>query len=165
MKLLLASLVFSIVCLSAKAQQSNLIIEGKNPTSLYLDGFSESEGKLSSGEVIKVVCFGGGCNLNIEYKGRIVLAQLIDSFDTIRVSEYDFADDGDFQLIVEVILNDSNYLMIFRYGSGMIQKLFEKEIGYYKTIVKKNYIEYYMPSYLEAVWHYYNGGFFQLCSN
>jgi hypothetical protein len=32
----------------------------------------------------------------------------------------------------------------------------------YKTILKKGYIEFYMPSGLDTIWHYYKGSFYQL---
>jgi hypothetical protein len=130
------------------------------------------KGQLSTGETISSGCDHGACFFNILYKDQKVYIPVGENFDNLKVYEYDFGGDGDKELVVQVdqkkIGRHDNYtgettnLFVYRYSRGMIQKLFEKEIMTYRTILQKNYIQFYLPAGLDAIWHYYHGGFYQM---
>jgi hypothetical protein len=81
------------------------------------------------------------------------------------IYEFDFGGDGDNEIVVINISpvvgtsKETCYLNIYRYSKGIIEKLFEKEIMDYRTVVKKTYIEFYMPGGLDSVWNYFQGQF------
>lgn len=125
-------------------------------------------GKLSTGEIIKTGCDHGACYFRIEYKGRIIEKIIGGDITKMSIYEFDFGGDGDNEIVV---VNDSqsvddnrqtSFIYIYSYSRGIIEKLFEKEILYYKTIIKKDNIEYYMPSGLDSVWTYYQGQFWEM---
>ena len=75
------------------------------------------------------------------------------ALSSIKIYEYDFGGDGDKELIVtfdQQKINDKNdydgittIVYVYRYSKGLLQKIFDKEIMFYKTIIKPKYIEYY----------------------
>ncbi len=119
-------------------------------------------GKLSTGEIIKAGCDHGVCYIQIEYKGKNIYQGIGEDISKVTIYEYDFGNDGDKEIVVVNEFMDTAYLFIYAYGRGMIQKIFEKEIRYYRTVIKPNYIEYYMPSGLDQVWNYYQGRFWSM---
>jgi len=74
----------------------------------------------------------------------------------------DFNADGDLELVVVNDFRGTSFLYVFSYSRGIILKLFEKEIKTDKIIIKKDYIEYYLPSGIDTVWHYYQGQFWTM---
>ncbi len=119
-------------------------------------------GTLSSGESVTTECFQGMCYVSIDYKGRKVTAPIGDRITVAQIWEYDFGGDGDKELIVVNDYKGSSVLYVFAYSRGIIQKLYEKEIFNNRTVVKPNYIEFYLPRGLDTIWHYYQGMFWQM---
>jgi hypothetical protein len=119
-------------------------------------------GKLSTGETIKTGCDHGACYIKIEYKGKVISKSIGDDISNLTIYEYDLGGDGDKEIIVINEFSKTAFLFIYSYGRGMIQKLFDKEVMYYRTVIKKNYIEFYMPSGLDQVWNYYQGQFWAM---
>jgi len=158
--------------------QSNLIIQGNKTLALSTPPPSDGDllnttgvGKLSSGELVRASCDHGACYFRINYNGKSVYASIGDNFSFMKMYEYDLGGDGDKELIVCVNQQEqtksgddreTTLLYIYRYSKGMLEKMFEKEIKMYKTIIKKNYIEFYMPYGLDAIWHYYHGRLYQM---
>jgi hypothetical protein len=132
----------------------------------------EAQGKLSTGELVKSGCDHGACYFQITYNGRKIAETLGENFSSLKIYEFDFGGDGDKELVVVVDQQKINkrgdydgqttILYVYRYSKGQMQKLFEKEVMYYKTVIKKGYIEYYMPSGLDTIWHYYLGTFYEM---
>jgi hypothetical protein len=156
-------LIFLSLGLYAQDKFSNVEISG--PKTLIInvkevDVYKSS--KLSTGEVIKTGCSHGACYFQIEYKGRKIEENIGDDIKDLTIYEFDFGNDGDKELIVINDFMETSYLFIYSYGRGLIEKLFEKEILYYRTVVNKDYIEFYMPSGLDQVWNYYKGGFWEM---
>ena len=122
-------------------------------------------GKLSTGEVIKSGCDRNACYFRIEYKGRTIEKSIGSDFSKMIIYEFDFGGDGDNEIVVVSILpgtgtsKETCWLNIYRYGKGIIEKLFEKEIMDNRTAIKKTYIEFYMPGGLDSVWSYFQGQF------
>jgi hypothetical protein len=122
-------------------------------------------GKLSTGEVIKSGCDRNACFFRIEYKGRTIEKSVGSDFSKMIIYEFDFGGDGDNEIVVVNISpvagssKETCWLNIYRYSKGIIEKLFEKEIMDYRTVIKKTYIEFYMPGGLDSVWNYFQGQF------
>ena len=123
---------------------------------------AEVTGTLSSGETVTTDCFQGMCYVSIDYRGRKVTAPIGDRITVAQVFEYDFGGDGDKELVVVNDYKGSSVLYVFAYSRGIIQKLYEKEIFNNRTVVKPNYIEFYLPRGLDTIWHYYQGVFWQM---
>jgi hypothetical protein len=159
--------VFSVILLSTQLQAQTKInkleIEGDAVEVITSESMTaEATGSLSSGESVTTECFQGMCYVSIDYKGRKVTAPIGDRITMAQVWEYDFGGDGDKELIVVNDFKGSSVLYVFAYSRGIIQKLYEKEIFNNRTIIKPNYIEFYLPRGLDTIWHYYQGMFWQM---
>jgi hypothetical protein len=168
-------LLISVVSLDATAQnyQSNVVFQGPKTLVLSAVGFNPpGKGTLPSGEPVSTGCDHGACFFSINYKGRNIRTNVSENLDNVKIYEYDFGGEGDKELVVQVeekkydrndrSVGETTELFVYRYSKGMLQALFEKEIGQYKTIIKKDYIEFYMPSGLDTIWHYWDGSFYQM---
>ena len=154
---------FLFINISAQEKFSN--VEISDPKTLIINVKNDSiykSSKLSSGEIIKTGCDHGACYFRIEYKGRIVEECFGDFIDDLSIFEFDFGNDGDKEIIVVNDFDKTSYLFIYSYSRGIIEKLFEKEILYYRTVINQEYIEYYLPSGLAQVWNFYQGRFWEM---
>jgi hypothetical protein len=161
--------VFSVIMfsavLNAQTKINQLEIEGDAVEVVTSKSMTaDVTGSLSSGESVTTECFQGMCYVSIDYKGRKVTAPIGDRITIAQVWEYDFGGDGDKELIVVNDYKGSSVLYVFAYARGIIQKLYEKEIFNNRTVVKPNYIEFYLPRGLDTIWHYYQGTFWQMKS-
>jgi hypothetical protein len=161
--------VFSIILagaqLNAQTKINKLEIEGDAVEVVTSKSMTaDVTGTLSSGESLTTECYQGMCYLTIDYKGRKVTAPIGDRITIAQVWEYDFGGDGDKELIVVNDYKGSSVLYVFAYSRGIIQKLYEKEIFNNRTVLKPNYIEFYLPRGLDTIWHYYQGTFWQMKS-
>lgn len=120
---------------------------------------SYGKGVLSSGENVTTECIKGTCYLMIDYKGRIIQAPIGEAITNASVYEFDFAGDGDKELVVVNDFKGTAVLYVFAYARGIIQKLYEKEVFNNRTVIKTNYIELYSLGGLNQVWNYYQGIF------
>jgi hypothetical protein len=159
--------VFSIVLLSAQINAQTKInkleIEGDAVEVITSKSMTaDVTGALSSGESLTTECYQGMCYVTIDYKGRKVTAPIGDRITIAQVWEYDFGGDGDKELIVVNDYKGSSVLYVFAYSRGIIQMLYEKEIFNNRTVLKPNYIEFYLPRGLDTIWHYYQGTFWQM---
>ncbi|MFT3747042.1 MAG: hypothetical protein QM768_01950 [Agriterribacter sp.] len=155
----------------SQTYSSNVLFSGTNKAILVTTKM-EAQGKLTTGEIVKSGCDHGACYFQVVYNGRKTTEVLGESFNSLKIYEFNFGGDGDQELVVIVDQTKFNkrgksegsttFLYVYRYSKGLIQKIFEKEIMYYKTIIKRNYIEYYMPSGLDTIWHYYSGAFYEM---
>lgn len=162
MRYLAAFLFFLFSCYSY-AQKSNVEFDGEKKLILSAQkGSIQGKGTLSTGEPITSGCDHGSCFIRIEYKGRTIQKAIGDDITNLSVYEYDFGHDGDKEIVVVNEFMNTTYLKVFSYGRGMIEKLFEKEVSYYRTVLKSEHIEYYLPSGLEGVWNYYQGKFWAM---
>ena len=164
MKNLLVILSF-IFTLNSFAQNKYANVEIEGPAKVILSSNAQNtaaSGKLSSGESIKVQCDRGACYFIIDYKGKKVFGNVGDNITNLKIYEYDLADDGDKEIIIVNEFMDTAYLYIYSYEKGMKEKLFEKEIGLYKTVIKSNFIEYYMPSGLDQIYTFYKGNYYEM---
>ncbi len=162
-----ALVVFSIILLSvqlnAQTKINKLEIEGDAVEIVTSKSMTaDVTGSLSSGESVTTECYQGMCYVTIDYKGRKVTAPIGDRITIAQVWEYDFGGDGDKELIVVNDYKGSSVLYVFAYSRGIIQKLYEKEIFNNRTVLKPNYIEFYLPRGLDTIWHYYQGTFWQM---
>ena len=162
-----ALVVFSIILLSvqlnAQTKINKLEIEGDAVEVVTSKSMTaDVSGTLSSGESLTTECYQGMCYVTIDYKGRKVTAPIGDRITMAQVWEYDFGGDGDKELIVVNDYKGSSVLYVFAYSRGIIQKLYEKEIFNNRTVLKPNYIEFYLPRGLDTIWHYYQGTFWQM---
>ena len=149
--------------MSGQKLQSNIEFEGyKKQVLLARKEALKAPGKLDAGDIISVNCDKGICYFEIEYKGRIVRQIIGDDITRLTIYEFDFGADGDLELVAVNDSKGTSSLFIFSYSRGIIQKLFEKEIKFDKVIIKKDYIEYYLPGGLDSVWHYYLGKFWTM---
>lgn len=159
--------VFTIILLSlqlnAQTKINKLEIEGEAVEIVTSKTMTaDVTGTLSSGESLTTECYQGMCYVTIDYKGRKVTAPIGDRITVAQVWEYDFGGDGDKELIVVNDYKGSSVLYVFAYSRGIIQMLYEKEIFNNRTILKPNYIEFYLPRGLDTIWHYYQGTFWQM---
>ena len=159
--------VFSIVLLSvqlnAQTKINKLEIEGDAVEVVTSKSMTaDVTGTLSTGESLTTECYQGMCYVTIDYKGRKVTAPIGDRITIAQVWEYDFGGDGDKELIVVNDYKGSSVLYVFAYSRGIIQMLYEKEIFNNRTVIKPNYIEFYLPRGLDTIWHYYMGTFWQM---
>lgn len=159
--------VFSIILLSlqlnAQTKINKLEIEGDAVEVVTSKSMTaDVTGSLSSGESVTTECYQGMCYVTIDYKGRKVTAPIGDRITIAQIWEYDFGGDGDKELIVVNDYKGSSVLYVFAYSRGIIQKLYEKEIFNNRTVLKPNYIEFYLPRGLDTIWHYYQGTFWQM---
>jgi hypothetical protein len=162
-----ASILVSIILVTSQlyAQEkiNQLEIEGDAVEVVTSKSMTaDVSGALSTGETVTTECFQGMCYVSIDYKGRKVTAPIGDRITVAQVYEYDFGGDGDKELIVVNDYKGSSVLYVFAYARGIIQKLFEKEIFNNRTIIKPNYIEFYLPRGLDTIWHYYQGTFWEM---
>lgn len=167
MKKQLSSLLFILfAALSSFGQTKNIEILGDKNLILIASSENRSvKSKLFSGDEIQSYCSHGACYLKIDYRGRVVVGNIGDDIDSLFVYSYDFGNDGDLELIAVNKFMGTTYVTIFRYASGMIERLFELEVKNYRAVLKKDYLEFYLPSGLESIWHYYNGSFWKLTPN
>jgi hypothetical protein len=159
--------VFSILLfsfqLNAQTKINKLEIEGDAVEIVTSKSMTaDVNGTLSSGESLTTECYQGMCYVTIDYKGRKVTAPIGDRITIAQVWEYDFGGDGDKELIVVNDYKGSSVLYVFAYSRGIIQMLYEKEIFNNRTVLKPNYIEFYLPRGLDTIWHYYQGTFWQM---
>lgn len=149
--------------LSGQKLQPNVEFTGnKNQVLLARKEAMKAPGKLTSGEAVKAGCDQGTCYFEIDYKGRTVKQKVGDDITRLTIYEYDFGADTDLEIVVVNEYKGTVFLFIFSYSKGIIQKLFEKEIKLNKVILKKDYIEYYLPGGEESMWHYYLGQFWEM---
>ena len=149
--------------LNAQSKINKLEIEGDAAEVVTSKSMTaDVSGTLSSGESLTTECFQGMCYVSIDYKGRKVTAPIGDRITVAQVWEFDFGGDGDKELIVVNDYKGSSVLYVFAYSRGIIQKLYEKEIFNNRTVIKPNYIEFYLPRGLDTVWHYYQGMFWKM---
>ena len=155
----------SFSCLSAHAQERFSNVQFQGSKKQILEAFEKNvyvSGKLTSGETIKSTCSGGSCSIVIEYNGKSIEQPVGDDISHLTIYEYDFSGDGDSEIVVVNDFMDTSFLFVFSYSKGLIQKTFQYELSYYKTEIDKDYIIYYLPSGPENIWHYYQGGFWEL---
>jgi hypothetical protein len=161
--IIVLSIFLSAAPLHAQTKINQLEIEGDAVEVVTSKSMTaDVTGSLSSGETVTTECFQGMCYVSIDYKGRKVTAPIGDRITIAQVYEYDFGGDGDKELIVVNDYKGSSVLYVFAYARGIIQKLYEKEIFNNRTVVKPNYIEFYLPRGLDTIWHYYQGSFWQM---
>ena len=156
------SLFFLVASLQLFAQDKVSQVEFEGSENVILTSTSANpgvSGTLSSSETVRIVCAQGVCNLAIDYKGRTVTAEIGDRVTMAQVFEYDFGVDGDNEIVVINDYKGTAVLYVFAYASGIIQKLFEREIFNNRTIIKDHYIEIYSLGGLDTVWNYYQGMF------
>ena len=152
-------LLFSINATGQKLQSNVEFTGNKVLVLLAKKEALQAPGKLSSGDIIKVGCGNNGCYFRIEYKGREIEKSIGDDITVATIYEYDFAGDGDYELVVVNDFKKTSFIYIYSYSRGIIQELFEKEILYNRTVLKKDYIEYYGPGGEDLLWNYYQGHF------
>jgi hypothetical protein len=156
-------LILLSINISGQKLQSNVEFDGyKKEVLLARKEAMKAPGKLDSGEIMSVGCDQGTCYFQIVYKDRSVRQIIGEDITRLTIYEFDFGADGDLELVAVNDFKGTSYLYIFRYSRGIIQKMFEKEIKYDKVIIKKDYIEYYLPGGLDSVWHYYLGKFWAM---
>ena len=161
--LVVFAIVLFSVQLNAQTKINKLEIEGDAVEVVISKSMTaDVTGSLSSGESVTTECYQGMCYVTIDYKGRKVTAPIGDRITIAQVWEYDFGGDGDKELIVVNDYKGSSVLYVFAYSRGIIQKLYEKEIFNNRTVLKPNYIEFYLPRGLDTIWHYYQGTFWQM---
>lgn len=165
MKKLILLLIFVSNNIIAQERYSNVQFEGNRVIVLEA---SENEyqvsGKLTTGENITTGCSHGACFFKIEYKSRIIEESIGDDITSLTVYEFDFNGDGDNQIVVVNDFMETSYLFIYNYGRGVIEKILEREIANYKIVIKKDYVEFYLPSGLAWLWNYYMGCFWEMNS-
>lgn len=154
--------LFSVLLTGQRTESYVEFAEYKNLILLVKKDAMKATGKLTSGEIVSVGCEPGSCFFEIDYKTRRVRQNVGNDITKLTIHEFDFNADGDLELVVVNDFNGTAFMYIFSYSRGIILKLFQKEIKYDKVIIKKDYIEYYLPSGLDSVWHYYQGGFWNL---
>ncbi len=162
-----ALVLFIIIMVSgqlyAQEKINKLEIEGDKVEILTSKSMTaDASGALSTGEPVITECFQGMCYVTIDYKGRKVNVPIGDRITIAQVFEYDFGGDGDKELVVVNDFKGSSVLYVFAYSRGIVQKLYEKEIFNNRTVIKPNYIEFYLPRGLDSIWHYYQGSFWQM---
>lgn len=119
-------------------------------------------GTLPTGETISTGCSHGACYFTIQHLGRNIEETIGDDITYLEIHSFDFGNDDIKEIVVINDFMETSFLFIYSYSNGLIKKLFEKEISLYRTVLKDNYIEYYMPSGLDQIWHYYQGEFWNL---
>jgi hypothetical protein len=153
-------LLFLSARLFSQTPTSNVEFVGiKTQVLIAKKGTLQAIGKLSTGELVKAGCDHGACYFRIEYKGRSIQQSIGNDITKMSIYEYDFGGDGDNEIVVVNDIMKTSFIFIYFYSKGIIKELFEKEITNYRTILKKDYIEYYLPSGLNSVWNYYQGQF------
>ena len=161
--LIIILLLIYSASVSGQKVQSKVEFDGyMNQILLAKKAAMKAQGKLSTGDIITVGCESGKCYFRIEYKGRTIEQIIGDDITQLTVYEYDFGADNDNEIVVINDYNETSYLFIYSYSRGIIQKLFEKEIRNNKTIIRKDYIEYYVSGGLDSVWNYYQGQFWKM---
>jgi hypothetical protein len=155
--------------------QSTVVFKGNKTNVLSaLFGSQTPNGILSTGESVACGCDHGSCYFQIRYKGQNAAVGVGENYDKMKIYEYDFGGNGDKEIVVQVdlrkIAKNGDYypgettdLYVFRYSKGLIQKIFQKEIGLFTAVISPNYIELYSPSGLsDGIWHYYKGRFYEM---
>ena len=146
--------------LFAQDKVSKVEFQGDNSTILTATSANPTiTGTLSSGETIKIECAKGECNVAIDYKGRTVRALIGDRITVAQITEFDFGGDQDKELVVVNDYKGTSVIYVFAYASGIIQKLFEREIFNNETIIMEDYIELYSTGGLDTIWNYHKGMF------
>ena len=155
-------LLFSITA-TGQIPESNVEFSG-NKTLILLSNIETLNvpGKLSTGEIIRVGCDRDGCYFRIEYKDRVIDLGIGDEITKTAIYEFDFGEDGDNEIVVVNDFQKTSVIFIYSYSRGIIQELFEKEISFNRTVLKKDYIEYYKPSKPNIIWNYYQGQFWEM---
>jgi len=155
-------LLFS-VNLSGQKLHSNVEFTGyKNQVLLAKKDALKAVGKLISDEVVRAGCDQGVCYFEIDYKGRILRENIGDDITTLNIYQFDFGADSDAEIVVVNEYKGSAFLLIYSYSRGIIQKVFEKEIKFNKVVIRKDYIEYYLPGGPDSLWNFYMGKFWQM---
>ncbi len=148
---------------SGQNSGSNVEFVGyKNQVLLAKKGAMKAPGKLSSGDVVSVGCEGGSCYFRIEYKGRTIEKAVGDDITQLAIYEYDFGEDGDYEIVVVNDYKGTSFMFIYSYSRGIIQELFKHEIKYNKTVIKKEYIECSVPGGEDSMWNFYQGQFWKM---
>ena len=125
-------------------------------------GVSQASGKLSGGELIKTGCSHGACFFQIDYKGRTVEQSIGNEIIKVNIYEFDFGSDGDNEIVVVNDFGKTSFMYIYSYSKGIIKELFETEIKNNRTVIKKDYIEYYTPGGLDSIWNFFQGQFWSM---
>ncbi len=155
-------LLFSANIVGQTTGSDVTFVEYKNQILLVRKDAMKATGKLTSGELVSVGCEQNNCFFEIEYKTRKLRQVVGDDITRLTIYEFDFNADGDLELVVVNDFRGTSFLYVFSYSRGIILKLFEKEIKTDKIIIKKDYIEHYLPSGIDTVWHYYQGQFWTM---
>lgn len=155
-------LLLSVILSGQKTESNVEFADYKNLILLVKKDAMKATGKLTSGEIISAGCEQGSCFFEIEYKDRKLRQIVGDDIIKLAIYEFDFGADGDLELVAVNDFKGTAFLYIFSYSRGIILKLFEKEVKYDKVIIKKDYIEYFLPAGLDSVWHYYQGKFWTM---
>lgn len=149
--------------LSAQKLQSNVEFSGNKLLVLLAKKEAmKSQGKLSTGEVVRVGCDQGVCYFEIVYKDRSVRQTVGDDITRLNIYEYDFGGDGDMEIVAVNEYKGTAFLQVCSYSKGIIQEFFKKEIKSNRVLLSKDYIEYYLPEGLDSVWHFYKGRFWTM---
>ncbi len=141
----------------------NVQIDGNKKQIIATDKL-EISGILSSGEKVLIKHDHGSCELMIVYKNKVISTIIPENYSFASLFEYDFENDGDKELLLisEYENENKTYLSIYRYQKGIIKEIFSKDVMGYKTIIKADYIEKYLPSGMDQAWHFYKGEIYSL---
>lgn len=159
--------ILLVVLLSMKAfsqeRESNVEFIG-NKVQILQAGKNRifTSAKLSTGEIIKSGCEHGACYFRIEYKDKTVDQTVGEDITKMTIYEFDYGGDGDKEIVVVNDFMQTSFIFIYAYSRGIIQKIFEKEIMSYRTVLKKDYFEFYMPNELDQLWYYFKGKFWEM---
>lgn len=160
-----AAIVFmllSAVLAGQKAESNVTFADYRNLILTVKKDAMKATGKLTSGELVSVGCEQNVCFFEIEYKDRKLRQPVGDDITRLTISEFDFNSDGDLELVVINDYRGTSFLYVFSYSRGIIMKLFEKEIKYDRIVIRSDYIEHHLPTGMDIVWHYYQGGFWTM---
>lgn len=161
--LLIFTLMILTVTMNGQTVVNNFEFVGNKVQVLRLGADQElATGRLSSGETIRVGCYGYECFFRIEYKGRTIQTE-IEADEGFAVYEFDFGGDEDKEIVLVQHSDDAPQMVVLSYSKGNISLLLETDVSPYKTVVSKNYLECYDETGLpETAWHYFKGIFWEM---
>lgn len=161
--LLIIALTTLATTMKSQSVATNFEFIGNKVQVLRLGAGQElATGRLSSGETVKVGCYGYDCFFRIEYKGRTIQTE-IEADEGFAVYEFDFGGDDDKEIVLVQHSEDEPQMVVLGYSKGNISLLLETDISPYKTVVSKNYLECFDETGLpEVAWHYYKGIFWEM---
>jgi len=155
-------LLFSLGISAQKSQPDVTFSGNKIQVLLAKKEALKAQGKLSSGELVRVGCDQGSCYFEIVYKDRSVRQIIGEDISRLNIYEFDFGADGDMEIVAVNEYKGTSLLFVFLYSKGIIQELFKKEIKYNKVLINKDYIEYYLPAGFDSIWNFYKGRFWSM---